>query len=197
MDIVARTDFYVDRGFDPNLTDFPAAAFNEGLDLAGIRPAPSLVALYGPPVPPSNDPEVETAFQRTNTAHDWLQRLETSLRAFINTRMMQAHGEHWPKQRTPAGLHDKWKEKKLIAEKAGRPSRPLIEYAHFTEYVEIVCRADNWPLFVSAFRNQASFRESMQRLYPIRIATMPARIITQSDELYLYVEVRRLTEAMK
>ena len=70
---------------------------------------------------------------------------------------------------------------------------PLLAYADFTDYELIICRADNWrEVFSQTFKRPESVRESFQRLYPIRICTMHARPITQDDELFLYVELRRL-----
>ncbi len=42
------------------------------------------------------------------------------------------------------------------------------------------------------FVRTESVRESLQRLYLIRLDTMHARPITQDDEWLLYVETRRL-----
>ena len=47
-----------------------------------------------------------------------------------------------------------------------------------------------------AFANKNSVQESFRRLYPIRLATMHARTITQDDELYLYVETKRILAAI-
>jgi hypothetical protein len=38
--------------------------------------------------------------------------------------------------------------------------------------------------------------KSLQRLYPIRLDTMHARLVTQDDELFLRVEVRRLVKVI-
>ena len=43
-DFKVRSDFYVGLGFNPRLTDFPLPAFEQGLDIAGLRqdaPPPS------------------------------------------------------------------------------------------------------------------------------------------------------------
>ena len=57
---------------------------------------------------------------------------------------------------------------------------------------------DNWrDLFEAIFVNKISVQESFRRLYPIRLATMHARLITQDDELYLYVETKRILSAIK
>ncbi|MEX0805198.1 MAG: hypothetical protein WD688_18030 [Candidatus Binatia bacterium] len=69
----------------------------------------------------------------------------------------------------------------------------MIAYADFTDYERVICRGDNWrDVFAPFFRRPESLRESLQRLYPIRLDTMHARFITQDDELLLYVETRRL-----
>lgn len=79
----------------------------------------------------------------------------------------------------------------------GNRHRPLIAYADFTDYERILVRADNWKAaFEAVFHRKEALRESLQRLYPIRLCTMHARLISQDDELYLYVEVKRLLKAM-
>jgi hypothetical protein len=42
------------------------------------------------------------------------------------------------------------------------------------------------------FRREEDVRESFQRLHPLRIATMHARLLTQDDEVFLSVEVNRI-----
>lgn len=193
-DLTARTDFYMDLGFDPSLTDFPAPAFEETVTIAGLRRSPPpLVQAYGLPVRQANDPDEEEALVRTNDAHNWLLRLETQVRKFIDEKMTQAFGANWPKHRLPKNLHDKWREKKEKAEAAGVCRWPLIAYADFSDYELVICKADNWrEVFGRHFCRPESVRETFQRLYPIRLDTMHARPITQDDELLLYVETRRL-----
>lgn len=196
-DVIARADFYAARGFDSSLTNFPVIAFRETVEIAGLRDEPlALEIQYGPPVP-AVDGEQEEGFVRTNTAHDWLQRFETRLRHFIDTAMTAAYGPKWAKGKLPNGVYEKWQEKKRVAEEAGGQEYPLIAYADFTDYVEVICRRDNWrEIFERYFERPESVRESFQRLYPIRICTMHARAITQDDELLLYIEVKRLINAI-
>ena len=193
-DLGARAEFYADLGFDPDLTDMPAPAFREATEVAEIRPEPpSLVESYGPPVPASSDIDQEVAFARTNQAHDWLQRLESQLRHFIDIKMTQAFGRNWPKHQLPNGKYNQWKDKKEAAARTRAPVRPLIAYADFTDYVLVITRKDNWrKLFKNHFERKEDVRESLQRLYPIRVDTMHARPISQDDELLLYVEVKRI-----
>ena len=197
-DLCARGAFYADLGFDPSLTNFPALAFQKSAEIAGLRrEPPPLVDAYGDPVPRVEDNDEEEALVRTNMAHDWLQRLETNLRRFIDARMTAAFGAEWPGRQLPNGVYDQWIAKREAAVKAGRRPMPLIAYADFTDYERVICKKDNWrQVFVSHFGRPESLRESFQRLHLIRLDTMHARAIGQDDELLLYVEVKRLINAI-
>lgn len=199
MDLAARSEFYVGLGFNHALTDFPAPAFEQSLDIAGLRSeAPTLIDLYGAPVAPADDEAEEEGLARTNDAHDWLLRLETQLRNFIDDAMTRTFGAKWHKQRLPNGLYEEWQEKKRKAMQAGGKDWPLISYADFTDYERVICKGDNWrEVFAVFFVRSESVRESFQRLYPIRLDTMHARPITQDDELLLYVETRRMVKVIK
>lgn len=199
-DYSARSGFYADLGFNPALTDFPAEAFEESLDIAELRrDPPTLVDLYGSPTTIANedDDDEETSFARTNMAHDWLFRLETQVRRFIDAVMTEAFGPDWPKHQLPNGLYDKWQEKKRKAQQNGAGKLTLIAYADFTDYVLIIGKRDNWRAFEPFFGRQEDVRESFQRLHPIRLDTMHARPITQDDELLLFVETRRLIKVIR
>jgi hypothetical protein len=45
IDLAARSEFYVGFGFNHALTDFPAPAFDQSLDIAGLRREPPPVCL--------------------------------------------------------------------------------------------------------------------------------------------------------
>jgi len=194
----ARRGFYVDRGFNTNLTDFPDAAFDESLSIAGIKgDSPILVVAYGELTSLFIDGEESKALARTNVAHDRLQRLESQLRKFIDLSMTKAYGADWPKHRMPNGVYDKWMFKKA-ADKGRKTEWPLIFYADFTEYVGIICRSDNWKeVFAATFERMESVRESFQRMYPIRLAIAHTRPIDKEDELLLFVETKRLLRVMQ
>ena len=195
---VVRTNFYVERGVDLKLADFPPAAFIETLDVTGLRDKlPMLVKIYGAPVPSSESEEEEESLNRANTAHDWLQRFENHLRRFIDDLMTAEFGSDWPKHNLPRNLYDDWQEKKAKAERAGASPWPLIAYADFTHYEVVICSRKNWKVFANFFRRPESVRESLQRLYLPRIATMHARSITHEDALLLYAEIKRLARAFQ
>ena len=190
----ARTDFYTDLGFDVGLTDMPMPAFLEATAAADIRSEPpSLVESYGPPVPSAANLDEEAALARTNQAHDWLQRLESQLRCFIDTEMTLAFGPDWPRHQLPNGKYKQWKDKKDKAVCPGAPAHPLVAYADFTDYALIITRRDNWQrVFGDRFKRPEDIRESLQRLHPVRVDTMHARPISQADELLLYLETKRI-----
>ena len=105
-------------------------------------------------------------------------------------------GEKWVKQQTPQRTYESWLDKKEKAIKAGAPERPLIEYADFSDYRTIIERGDNWnAVFQPIFGRVEDVRESLQRLQPVRIATMHARWITLDDEALLIFETKRLLKA--
>lgn len=197
-DPLARTDFYTARGFNPALTMFPSEAFEQGVRIAGLAgPPPPIFDLYDHDDYELGNNDDEAGFARTNAAHDRLQRFETQLRHFIDLRMSQAFGEDWIKHRVTREMQAAWREKKEKALDNGEREFPLIAYADFTDYLQIIIRKDNWiDIFKPVFQRKESVQESFQRLYPIRICTMHARIITQDDELYMFVEINRLLKAI-
>lgn len=198
VNLEARSAFYLERGFDTSLTDFPAPAFQETVQIAGLRRDPPPTAeMYGPPILPAEDDDEEEALRRTNDAHDVLMRLEMQIRRFIDDKMTEAQGPNWTKHRLPQDVRENWENKKRAAEAMGAESRPLIAYADFTDYEKVLCRGDNWrEVFVAFFKRPENVRETFQRLYPLRLDTMHARPITQEDELFLYVETRRLVKVI-
>jgi hypothetical protein len=91
-DLAARAKFYTGLGFNAALTDFPLPAFQQNLDIAGLRrDLPPLAEGYGPPAQTSDEDE-EVGLSRTNTAHYRLLRLERLLRSFIDEHMARSFG---------------------------------------------------------------------------------------------------------
>lgn len=185
---VARSEFYVARGFNPDLTEFTAEAFDETTTIAGLDAHEYSEAA---------DDE-ETGLVRTNRAHDRLQRFERLLRAFIDRLMTAEFGVAWTKHQTPPNMLNNWKNAKQAAMARGGADEPLMAYADFTDYIKIIERSDNWKrVFATVFSRRESVQESFFRLFPIRISVAHARIITLDDEMYLKVEMRRLTKAIE
>ena len=195
-DPLERASFYEDLGFNIDLTAFPNETFEQLITEAGVRaPDVSLLEDYYP-VPTSEEIE-EQGFERTNRAQDLLMRFETHVREFISERMEEEIGQNWIRQRIPGSMRVQWEGKKRRDSNQSNQALPLIAYADFTDYVVIICQNDNWSdLFESTFVRKQSIQESFVRLFPIRLAAMHARIITQDDELYLHVETRRILKAI-
>ncbi|MBC8726577.1 hypothetical protein F6X37_35280, partial [Paraburkholderia sp. 31.1] len=80
IDSFSRSGFYVERGFDPQLTDFTPQAFEEGLEIAGLRESESA----------ENDDDQQDSFARAKEAFDTLQRFEVAIRRFIK-RVWDVH----------------------------------------------------------------------------------------------------------
>lgn len=180
-DPLIRTALYADHGFDTRLTDFPEEAFSESLVIAELSEGEDTVHLG----------TKERDFTR-------LEELEIELRGFISANMHQTFGEKWLQQQLPANMLDRWLEKKGKAVKARQPECPLIEYADFTDYILIIQKKDNWNhVFEAVFLRVEDIRESLQRLSPLRVARMHARALTKADRLLLYVESRRILQAMR
>jgi len=197
VDAGARVEFYVDRGFNQSLTEFPDAAFSQGLELAGLHGGILFDEADWTEIAPSDDPVEEAAYQRTNRCHNYLQRLERKLRLFIDRVMTAQYGPDWPKKQLPRDVLENWESKKSKAEAYGTPLSLLIEVADFTDYEKIICQKKHWQeVFQPWFRRSESVRESFQRLYPIRLATMHARFVTKEDELYVVAEATRLLSAI-
>lgn len=194
-DPVARTEFYIARGFNTGLTDFPEKAFDESLHIVGLV-VESTTEFEWPPELRATDPDEEQALRRTNECHDMLQRLERRLRQFIDAKMTAQYGAQWPKQ-LPQNMREAWEHKKSRIEASGGTVAADIEVADFTDYELIICRKNHWrEVFAATFQRQESVRESFQRLYPIRLPTMHARFVTKEDMLYLAAESTRLLRAI-
>lgn len=188
-----RTALYLERGLNPDLTDFPEEAFEEGLDASEIRgEPPPLLVVYEAPVPGQGDDELEAGFLRNNKAHDWLQRFETQIRRFIDEHMTAQYGADWPRSKLPNNMYDRWIDKQARDPHRDRHTR-LIVYADFTDYEPLITRSDVFrDVFRPFFGRVESFRESMFRLSLPRVEVSHARIITQDEALLFYAELKRL-----
>ncbi|MBO1011852.1 hypothetical protein IPV27_29880, partial [Acidovorax sp. SD340] len=115
---VARTEFYVERGFNSSLTDFPEEAFQQSLVLVGLD-TDSQDSTEWPETLRATDTIEEMAFRRTNKCHNYLQRLERRLRQFIDAAMTAQYGADWPKKRLTPQMLESWETKKSRAESSG------------------------------------------------------------------------------
>ena len=199
-DPIARFDFYRDLGFNDALTDFPAPAFDELLRHSGLRPSvwPDAAPHYGTELVIIQEDEEEGEVPVSNReAYDIIYRLETRLRDFIDAEMTKVFGEGWEKRQTPTGMYQDWKDKKKLAKDAGQPDYPLIAYADFSHYQQIIERGDNWTkVFAAVFIRKTDIQESFTRLGPVRVCAMHSRIVTPDDQLLLNAEAQRIFRAL-
>lgn len=90
-DIHARTAFYAERGLDEAISSLPAPAFHESLMQDGLMLRHKVPAFtHNHEFEEEEEDEQEVALRRTNAAHDCLQRFETRLRMFIQTKLKKA-----------------------------------------------------------------------------------------------------------
>jgi hypothetical protein len=194
-DPLARAEFYTERGLNSALTSFPAQAFTESVAIAGLsEPIP---AMSGGELLELEEEDDAEAFARNRNAYARLFYLERQLRQFIETEMRRAFGEEWIKHRIPGDVRANWQRKKQQDLDHGGNDLPIIAYADFTDYVKIIVQANNWKdVFKPFFGRAEDIQESLQRLYPIRLCTMHARLITQDDLLFLYSESTRILKVV-
>jgi hypothetical protein len=118
-------------------------------------------------------------------------------RHFIARAVQDAFGDDWITRQTPTAMKDAWEGKWQAADK-GEENRSLIEYAGFTKLQgDHRARRQLEDVFKPIFRRPEDIRESFQRLFPIRIRTMHARIITLDDELLLMSQMMRVLRAAR
>jgi hypothetical protein len=196
LDWDVRRSFYVHHGFDTRLTELPEPAFIESMRRTSVwRPDLSL------PIAPVAQVEIENAEQaveeRMTQAFGLIRNIERQVRVYIERVMTERYGRNWVKQRVPAETLAAWRDKRKRESEEGRRVRPLIEYADFTDYLDIMIRRDNWAdVFAPVFKTKDEVTVSFRRLFPLRICTMHGREITKEDYLVLVVETRWLLQAI-
>jgi HEPN superfamily Swt1-like protein len=184
----ARISIYSEHGFNAELTDFPAEGFESALTATGIDLGVVSTVFAPPP------PEMVPAFNVQ--AYQWLFVLERELRAFILKCLTEASSGSW-EDRLPSGMRDKWQDKKAKALAQGENEQPLINYADFADYTDILLGKANWrDCFKGVFKREEAVREGFNRLRPVRLVTAHMRVMTHEEWLMLNLEVRRILRAI-
>jgi hypothetical protein len=187
-DSLARSTFYLERGYDPAVADFPVQTFHENLRYAGFADTATAS---------DEETDEEAAKRRTSEAQALLCEFEREMRQFIGEQLEACAGSNWPKHRVDAKVYEGWKEKRQTDRTRRSVDLPLIDYVDLSEYERIFTRKDNWrEVFQTYFEREESIRESLFRLMPLRNAAMHARFLTQDDWVFLQVEVKRLRIAI-
>lgn len=184
-----RTEIYQAQGFNAELTAFPPPAFLRSALIA------RLLEVEEEDLGEWCDADADE-LARNKAAFNRLQHFELALRKFIVKTMLAAFGDTWMHRRLPAGMLDKWIAKRDTAVRTGAQELALIDYADFTDYLPVIEKKENWrELYQNIFKRPEDIKESLQRMYPVRIATMHARVVTLDDTLLLMVETKRVTRA--
>jgi hypothetical protein len=183
-----RVSLYEERGFNAELTDFPAEGFESALTVTGIDLGSVSTVLAPPPS------DMVPAFNVH--AYQWLFVFERELRAFIVKCLREAGSGNW-EARLPNGMRERWEEKKAKALSEGDSEQPLINYADFADYTDIILGRANWrDCFKGTFKREEAVREGFNRLRPIRLITAHMRVMTNEECLILNLEVRRILRAI-
>ena len=103
-----RSGLYREQGFDPALVQFSDAAFDQSLQVAGLR--------YARP----DDEFNRSAAERARHAFDQLRSFEIALRRFIERAMQTAFGDDWARRQLPVDMHERWRDKREVALKSRR-----------------------------------------------------------------------------
>ena len=74
----------------------------------------------------------------------------------------------------------------------------MTHYLDFTDYSRIIDKTDNWKeVFQPVFGQREGIKEALQRLQPLRLATMHARSVSTFELLNLLVESKRIAIAIR
>jgi hypothetical protein len=189
-----REQFYADRGFDTSLIQLPEPVFTRALENVGLL-RHSLDSLEDF----EEVDEEDLLCQRMGQVYKLLFRLERALRDYIDRMMTEKCGSGWELHRCHGNgkIYQLWIQKREKAIQRGAKPEHLIQYAGFTEYADLITRADNWDeVFKNVFGRPESVRESFFRLAPVRLCTMHARPITKTELMLATAEITRLLIAI-
>jgi hypothetical protein len=178
-DPIARSEFYVEQGFDPALADFPGEAFDEATEAAGLVLD-----------------EEDVDFSGHERLYHQLVRVEFELRRFVHRIMTEAFGDSWP-DRVP-DLAKRWRLTKQKRLNEAQPEQPLlISYSELSDLQEIMQRSDHFHLFKPKFRRVESMQETFRRILPARHAVAHCGVITQIDMITVLAESMRLRSVIR
>lgn len=196
LSAIERLEVYRDRGLDMDLVRLPAPLFGDVLEAVDLRfpvPSPAPTRLPKRRRAESDDAYGVVAPKENRRAYDVVFFLERNLRAYIHAKMAERYGADWPQHRLDKNTWKRWEKRA----RAAGTDVPPIEFADLGDYPEIIAAPDHWDeVFAPAFCRRESMTESFYRLEPVRHATMHARVLTREEVLILYVEARRLLQAI-
>jgi hypothetical protein len=188
-----RLKFYTEQGLRVELRDTPGNVLSE-CEAQVAQPQAVTTVL----TPFSFRMLVITEGDERNVAaYRAIRELEKKLRAVISSEMTRVYGKNWIKSNLKPHMRDSWIEKQERAVQQGRPKDPLIEYADFTDYEQIITGNAAWEaIFKPLFGRKEDIKESFQRLGPSRVALSHARDVLEMDLLLIALEGSRLMKGL-
>jgi hypothetical protein len=141
--------------------------------------------------------EQERAEERLQEAYRVLLIFEPEVREAVVLLMTNNCDPRWERQRVPGEVLESWKDKRRQRVERGEPSRRLVEYADFSDYLQIIIRSDNWrDVFAAIFINPVDVQASFCRLQDLRIRTMHFGMVSHGDLRLMKVEAARVLRAL-
>jgi hypothetical protein len=111
-----------------------------------------------------------------------LRAVENEVRSIVALAMVSAFGDTWLESRAPSRLLRKLGVRRECAVLDGETEAPLLHYADFGDYIDLLSHNDNWDVVFSAiFDDYDGVISALRRLNIVRRPTMHSREI--SDEL--------------
>lgn len=190
----ARLAFYEQVGLNTSLTDFPVESYPAVLRESGLgdKPEVEMEAAEWPADLPPPPPEMVKSYRLVTG-------IEVQLRLFIEISLVAVAGASWLKHRVPGSVRLRWEQRRDEARDRGEVVQPLIAYADFTDYVDVIIEKRNWDdAFQPIFRRKTFVQESFERLKPNRNITMHIRgTLESADLLLLRCEVEQIWRAIR
>ncbi len=165
-----------DRGFDPVLSSMPTRIVLAMLEPFGLRFDPQAA---------------DDEFGIDDIAAQMIRRLEARLLAFVREALDAASGDEWI-MHVPSEVRGRMRRRQRQAEERGRPAPHLIAHADFGDWIQIIGREENWPLFAASFGSLDVLRETLEQIRPIRHDASHPRGVGPEDLLVLAANGKRL-----
>jgi hypothetical protein len=165
-----------DRGFDPVLSSMPTRIVLAMLEPFGLRFDPQAA---------------DDEFGIDDIAAQMIRRLETRLLALVRNALDAAWGDEWI-MHVPSEARSRMRRRQRQAEERGRPAAHLIVHADFGDWIQIIGREENWPLFAATFGSLDVLSETLEQIRPIRHDASHPRGVGPEDLLVLAANGKRL-----
>ncbi len=191
LNVAERSQLYVAHGADIQTVEPETKIFVPSAAIAGLFDEDENWDATWGDVAEDNEQLAIVAFQK-------LRKLERLLRTFIAGALADQFGPKWTKQRLPNGMLGNCVERQEKSRGGADYSDDVTAFMDFTDYSRVIDRTDNWKdVFQHVFCRREEIKESLQRLQPLRLATMHARSVSSFELLILLVESKRIAVAIQ